>query len=161
MSKRKSLPRFLKREIEQEAGGRCAVPTCRQAKPLQIAHIYPYKDEKNHEFNNLILLCNSCHGLHGDDVQYLKKLKNNLAILNGRYSHFEMRILQYFLEHSEISELWLYGRDLDVLFLVKDGLLQQKDIRLNNAINFPPSLYSLTEEGKEFVRRWVANENLD
>lgn len=39
--KRKKILPGLERDLYMEAGWRCAVPTCRVDKPLEMAHISP------------------------------------------------------------------------------------------------------------------------
>jgi hypothetical protein len=55
----------------------------------------------------------------------------------------------------------LWGRDLDVLFLVKDGMLKQSSKQFQNAANFPPTEFVLTPKGKEFIQRWHSIDPLD
>ncbi|WP_425829320.1 HNH endonuclease [Streptomyces fractus] len=57
---RPAIPRELARSILVEAGHRCAIPTCR-ATTLEIAHITPWRQVRQHEFENLIALCPNCH----------------------------------------------------------------------------------------------------
>jgi hypothetical protein len=68
--------------------------------------------------------------------------------------------LQYFIDNPHESEVVLSERDLDVLFLVKDGLLQPLDRKYANAINFPPKHYSLTPEGRALIDSWKKNDCL-
>jgi 5-methylcytosine-specific restriction endonuclease McrA len=57
---RPAIPAALKRQILVEAGHRCAIPVCRQV-PVEIAHIVPWEKVKEHTFDNLIVLCPTCH----------------------------------------------------------------------------------------------------
>ncbi len=164
MSNRQSIPSDLKRSVFVEAGHRCAIPRCLKH-PVDIHHIVPYEKCKNHSFDNLIVLCTQCHArFHRTkeiDIKSLKKYKSNLSLVNGRYSHFEKRVLQYFLDKPDDCEIELWGRELDILFLVRDNLLQKQNIKRMNAINFPPTIYVLTEEGKIFIQMWANNESLE
>ncbi len=92
-------------------------------------------------------------------IDQMRRVKNNLKIINGRYSLFELRLLHYFLDNNK-DEILLFGRELDVSFLIKDGLLEESSERMANSINFPPKRYFLTGEGKKFIQRWKDNEEL-
>ena len=63
---RPPIPADLKRRVLVEAGHRCAIPTCRQI-PVEVAHIVPWSENKEHEFENLIALCPNCHDLYDKD----------------------------------------------------------------------------------------------
>ncbi len=163
--KRKTLPEALKRDLLRETGWRCAVPTCRAAGDfLEFAHIIPVKDGGKNTFLNMIALCPTCHSRFDSkkekfmSLEELIILKQNLMVLNGRYSSFERRILEYFLENYNV-ECW--GRDLDLMYLLKDGLIVEDGKKRANAINFPPKIYLLTEKGKEFVEKWKTAKSLN
>jgi 5-methylcytosine-specific restriction endonuclease McrA len=57
---RPAIPQALKRKVLIEAGHRCAIPTCKQV-PVELAHIVPWANCKEHTFENLIALCPTCH----------------------------------------------------------------------------------------------------
>ncbi|NGX63650.1 MAG: hypothetical protein KR126chlam6_01063 [Candidatus Anoxychlamydiales bacterium] len=168
-NKRKKISRTLERKLFQEAGWRCAVPTCPEGNVslLQMAHIIPVEKDGKDEFDNMIVLCSNCHIRFDKDTEKtmdrksMRQLKRNLSIINGRYSHFEFRVLEYFFKNKSINEIELYGRDLDVMYLINDGLLEIKPVRLQNAINFPPKIYLITKKGKEFIEHWTNIESLD
>jgi len=164
MTKRPGIPKDLERQVKIEAGHRCAIPTCRHPR-VEIAHIIPWTEVKEHKFENLIALCPNCHNLYDKDKKIdrksLKIYKSNLSTINGRYSHFEMRIFQYFIDNPEENQIKLWGRELDVLFLVRDGLLKELNNNFANAINFPPALYAITKEGRRFIQAWTQNEKID
>ena len=74
-----------------EVGYRC--PLCHQTEPLEFEHIEEYSVVQKHEFTNMIVLCASCHGRKKDTSSprhinraSLRKLKQSLMLLNGRYS---------------------------------------------------------------------------
>ena len=164
---RKKLPEALKRDLLRETGWRCAVPTCRAAGDfLEFAHIIPFRDGGEDTFSNMIALCPTCHTRFDSkkekfmNLEELIILKQNLMVLNGRYSSFERRALEYFLENNTDSiECW--GRDLDLMYLLKDGLIVDSGRKCNNAINFPPKVYLLTDSGKEFVEKWKTAKSLN
>ena len=97
MSSRPKIPAAMKRAIKEEAGYRCAVPTCRDKGPFDFEHIDPWSEVKKHEFQNIVLLCVGCHArvTRGEiSKSAIKVYKRNLAIISGRYSLFEMRYIE-------------------------------------------------------------------
>jgi hypothetical protein len=78
---RPAIPAELKRAVLVEAGHRCAIHTCRQY-PVDVAHIVPWAECREHRFENLIALCANCHRRHHNreiDRQALIQYKRNLA----------------------------------------------------------------------------------
>lgn len=59
-SKRPRVPAAIARAVRIEAGDACAIPTCKQT-PIEICHIVDWAIVKEHEFENLIALCPTCH----------------------------------------------------------------------------------------------------
>lgn len=114
----------------------------------------------------MIVLCKNCHGRFDDKTEKrmtreaMTRIKNNLAILNGRYSHFEMRILEFFSEDPE-KPLRPFGREFDVMYLVKDEIIKDDGRKFANMSGFPPKDYLLTNKGKEFVAKWKSAESID
>lgn len=164
------VPEPLRRRVLVEAGHRCAVPTCRGTSALEIHHIVDWAKVKEHRFENLICLCAVCH--HRATIGEIDRLamlqyKANLGVVNGRYGDFERRVLEYFsLASEEPSTLLILtlpgGRDLDLWYLLRDGLLQKipqdEMLRLSGGglvIAGTPARegYRLTEAGVEFVTR--------
>jgi len=56
---RPAIPADIKRELMIECGHRCA--SCGEATSLEKAHIDLWKNEKEHKFENLLVLCAVCH----------------------------------------------------------------------------------------------------
>lgn len=166
-NKRKNIPKKIKRDLMNEAGWRCAVPTCRVSFPLEEAHIVPVEKDGDNSFHNLIILCRNCHWMYDKakpgamSRQALIKLKSNLMVLNGRYSPFEIRILESFLANPGKVEIPLHDREIDVMYLVKDGLIRDDGARRANSINLPSKNYILTTEGRAFIERWKQAKDLD
>ncbi|NQT19989.1 MAG: HNH endonuclease, partial [Planctomycetes bacterium] len=59
MAKRPDIPAEIERQILVESGHRCA--TCGASSPLEIAHIIPWRESKQHRAEDLICLCANCH----------------------------------------------------------------------------------------------------
>jgi predicted transcriptional regulator len=159
---RLAIPRALERAVLMEAGHRCAIPTCQQV-PVQIAHIVPWAQVKEHAFENLIALCPTCHARYDRkqiDRMAMFQYKANLVLLNGRYSDLERRVLKMFVEKSNLESVWI-EKSLDILmmYLVQDGLvLKDQDIKYHFATGTP---YCLTDKGRDFIGRWVNAEELE
>jgi len=144
MTSRPAIPASIRREVEQEAGYRCAIPTCRDKGPFDFEHIDEWSKVKKHEFHNIILLCVSCHarvtrkGTSAAPISKdaLRKYKRNLAIISGRYSLYEMRLLELFYGKATLdeegiirtpSELTFFVNTTDkihVAGLLKDGFIE-------------------------------------
>jgi len=107
MANRPKIPAAIQRAIKEEAGYRCAVPTCRDKGPFDFEHIDPWASAKKHEEHNIVLLCVSCHArvTRGEiNKRAIKNYKRNLAIISGRYSLYEMRLLELYYIHTSLNE---------------------------------------------------------
>ena len=95
------VPVHIARPLLEECGYRCSVPRCKGTSALQLEHIEDWAklDLKKHSFDKMIVLCATCHArvtskeIHKDAI---RSYKRNLAVINGRYSLFEMRLLEQF-----------------------------------------------------------------
>jgi len=164
--RRPPIPRQLRRDVLVEAGHRCAIPTCRQP-TVEIAHIEPWEKVKKHTFDNLIALCPNCHRrVHKGEIdrKALKQYKANLSILNGRYCDIERRVLYYFAEHRNESQIKLPGGlDIFLMYLLKDGYLRKIQAQENVVVwvgNFGPEWYELTPKGRKFIQKWLSGKKL-
>lgn len=166
---RPAIPRPMERELLVEAGHRCAIPTCRQT-PVELAHIIPWEKVNEHSFDNLIALCPTCHTRYDKgeiDRLAMKRYKGNLTIVNGRYGDLEKRVLQYFVDNPAKGEVVLFGGlDFLLMNLVKDGLIEdtghQGGVGLGGeyGVVWSEKAYRLTEKGKDFVRKWMAADEI-
>ena len=78
MAGRSAIPTEVRREVLVEAGHRCAIPTCRNSANVDVHHIIPWEECKEHNPDNLIVLCPNCHRLAHDgniDRKALRKYK--------------------------------------------------------------------------------------
>ncbi|MDV5145935.1 HNH endonuclease signature motif containing protein [Streptomyces sp. SBC-4] len=152
----------MKRAVLEEAGYACAVPTCRTT-TTEIAHIEPYAKVQEHTFANLIALCPNCH-TRFDQKKEIPKLsilryKDNLAVLNGRYSDLERRMLESAVE-APPDVAWPVHRSVRLLLrnLIVDGYIQRVHVPSQGGFvingQAVEEFYSFTETGREFVRRW-------
>jgi 5-methylcytosine-specific restriction endonuclease McrA len=101
---RSAVPAKIKRAVLVEAGHRCAIPTCRVG-TTEIAHIKPWRQVREHAFENLIALCPTCHARFDKgeiDRKAMQQYKANLGVINGRYGEIERRVLALFAENPSI-----------------------------------------------------------
>jgi hypothetical protein len=164
MAKRPPIPAELERAVLVEAGHRCAIPACRQV-PVELAHIVGWARCKEHTFDNLIPLCPTCHTRfdRGEiDRKAMRLYKQNLAVLNRRYSDLELRVLEYFAEHSEAEEFLLMS-EFEILLgkALADGLLVNTGMRTafgKRDVEIR-TIYRITPGGRAYVERWLASES--
>jgi len=161
MGDRESISTELKRKILVESGHRCAIPTCRFP-TIEIAHIEPWSDVKEHTYENLIALCPNCHTRadKGEiDRKSLKIYKRILQRLTDRYDRFELNILN---ELRQDEQVVMAG---NMLLLIKN-ILDEELINVRNGgvlIEGIPSNVSiaLTSKGTKFIKEWISgNEEL-
>lgn len=177
---RPKIPTPLRREVLEEAGYACAIPVCRIA-TVEIAHIEPWSKVKEHTFDNLIALCPNHHTLYDVEKKIPKasvlRYKANLAVLNGRYSDLERRVLEdavaqrYGMANGMPvapdpgMRQWTVHRGMGLLLshLLKDGLIRKVlgphgGLRVGH--QEVEHTYVLTPKGIEFVRQWQDAEPL-
>lgn len=164
--KRPPIPTELRRAVLIESGHRCAIPTCKYTR-IEIAHIIPWNEIREHKFENLIALCPNCHDLYDKDKKIDRKsmliYKANLAILSSRYQDFEHRVLLFFYENIEGTFLRLPSlHDLHLFYLLKDGIIVKRERQNYCSIDGIPSyeLYELTSKGKEFINNWTKGHSI-
>jgi hypothetical protein len=175
---RPDIPAEMKRAALVEAGHRCAIPTCRQW-PVEICHIVDWAIVRKHEFDNLIALCPTCHTrqTRGEiDRKALLAYKHNLAVLNSRYSHYEQRVMRMFGEQPDRVYFTTSGGDdqtVQLQNLLTDGFLKEEELRgMNHILTsddpedpmelvMPATrLFTLTPAGRDYIRRWLAAEEI-
>lgn len=114
----------------EEAGYRCAIPSCKQTAAVEAAHIVPYAETQDNSFDNLIALCAVDHHRY-DKLQQIPRAsilayKRNLSVINGRYNDFEQRMLEQFHDQAPGSAIRLsfgIGTDISVRNLLRDEML--------------------------------------
>ena len=177
MADREHIPNELQRQLMLEVGYRC--PLCHQTEPLEFEHIEDYAEVKKHEFTNMIVLCASCHGRKKNTSNprhinraSLKKLKQSLMLLNGRYSDLERRVLEVFQEflkanpNAVLPPAFILPDTMQLLVkrLADDGLVEVQHRDLGYHSTFGDGLQvkngiiilALTTTGKEFVTNLIA-----
>ena len=155
----------VKRMVLVEAGHRCAIPTCRHP-TTEIAHIVPESVNHDDSFENLIALCPNCHTRYGQkkeiDRQSIRMYKRNLGISNSRYSDFERRVFDQIAETDRRSFIVEAGLEIPLLHAVNDGLLRRVELAPVAIQQGEPThyKYEVTDEGLDFVNRYVCGEDI-
>ncbi|MEU2496005.1 HNH endonuclease signature motif containing protein [Streptomyces sp. NPDC007883] len=174
-SRRTAVPAEIRRAVLVEAGHRCAIPTCRTS-TTEIAHIKPWRQVKEHTFDNLIALCPTCHTRFDKgeiDRKSMLQYKANLGVINGRYGEIERRVLMIFAENPNIRTIPMpSASDVAMLHLVKDGMFrrgisQGLNMIIPNGseavIDFAggtQEFYTITDKGLELVKRLAEAKSL-
>lgn len=156
---RQRIPAELKRKILIEAGHRCAVPTCRSVVGVDIHHIKPWSECKEHKYLNLIALCPNCHRMaeKGDiDKKSLYLYKNNLRFLYDKFTAFEVDLL-YELINLYPGEKYQFLPFLRLLIkrLLEAGYVTYEETMAQVAmgnIKLNPDLIEITDSGRQFIR---------
>jgi hypothetical protein len=153
------VPMGRKRMVLAEAGHRCAIPTCRHP-TTEIAHIVPESEDHDDSFENLIALCPDCQ--QKIDRQAIRMYKRNLGILNSRYSDFERRVFDQIAETGRRSFVVEPGLEIPLLHAVNDGLLKRVELAPVAIQRGEPThyQYEVTDEGLDFVNRYVCGEDI-
>jgi hypothetical protein len=152
--------RARKRMALVEAGHRCVIPTCRHP-TTEIAHIVPESESHDDSFENLIALCPKCQNKE-IDAQTMRMYKRNREILNSRYSDFERRVFDQIAETDRRSFIVEAGLEIPLLHAVNDGLLRRVELApVANQQGEPTQhKYEVTDEGLDFVNRYVCGEDI-
>ncbi|TLY49816.1 MAG: HNH endonuclease [Gammaproteobacteria bacterium] len=170
---RHAVPAEVKRAVLDEAGHRCAIPTCR-ATTTEIAHIAPWADTHDDSFENLIALCPNCHTRFDQkkeiDRLAVRMYKHNLGILNNRYGEFERRLFEVLAKSNERVFVLGAAGDLLVANAIKDGFFEDKHVEGMGFLvsgdngfskNFPMTFtYWVTDAGVEFIRRFASGADI-
>ena len=185
------VPVHIARPLLQECGYRCSVPRCKGTSALQLEHIEDWAklDFKKHDFDKMIVLCATCHArvtakeIHKDAMRAYKR---NLAVLNGRYSLFEMRLLKFMRDirvaedEDTLFQILLSATRSDLIHLsgfLEDGFVQLSDIPpamngfennmpqsqaagLALMMNKPTVFVHCTHAGQEFAKKYYSGEEI-
>jgi hypothetical protein len=154
------VPLARKRMVLVEAGHRCAIPTCRH-RTTEVAHIVPESQGHDDTFENLIALCPDCQKKE-IDRQSIRMYKRNLEVLNSRYSDFERRVFDQIAETDRRSFIVEAGLEIPLLHAVNDGLLKRVELAPVAIQRGEPThyQYEVTDEGLDFVNRYVCGEDI-
>lgn len=156
--RRPKIPAELKRRVLCEAGHRCAIHTCRQIE-VEIHHIIPWSQCREHKYENLIALCPNCHKMaeRGKiDRKALRIYKANLRYAHDKFSQFEVDIL--FLLHSGEEKDYLQFPPFMILLINRILDAGYVDIAENRSVSMQvsgmemsPVYVLLTDRGREYI----------
>lgn len=171
---RPQVPSDLKRRLKEEAGYRCAVPNCRDTGPFDFEHIENWSKVEEHRFDNMVLLCVKCHARtwrkEGGTISKssVRNYKRNLAIISGRYSLYEMRLIEVLWSQGnpsihEAIQIPMTDR------LHFKGLEDDRLINIQNpqggvmvmGMNISPLFVALSSEGVQFVSDYFSARPLN
>lgn len=156
---RPAIPADLKRRVLVEAGHRCAIPTCRHIK-VEIHHIIPWAERKEHKYENLIALCPNCHNLADRkkiDRKSLRMYKINLRTIHDKYSQLEIDVL---FEANKIPTgqaiQWPPFMNILIKRIVESGfvnLSQSGGGVFAGGMQINPLHLTITQEGRNYIQR--------
>lgn len=149
------VPVHIARPLLEECGYRCSNPTCKGTSSLQLEHIDDWSklEFKKHDFDKMIVLCATCHArvtskeIHKDSIRGYKR---NLAVISGRYSLFEIRLIERYREaglkrgsethlvHDSkipIPSIFNETETLHLAGLIRDGLVSVREHNFNESGN--------------------------
>ena len=154
---RSNIPAELKRRVLCETGHRCAIPTCREI-IVEVHHIVPWSECKEHNYENLIALCPNCHRLADRkhiDRKSLRIYKANLRYAHDKFSQLEVDILSDLYKEPENASLQfpsflmiLINRILDAEYVEVE--LPKSSVQILGMEMKPVYLF-LTDKGREYI----------
>lgn len=161
---RPAVPAQLKRDLMEEAGYRCAIQTCKGTDALEMAHIIPWSEVREHSFENMIVLCAVDHFRYDNGKiprKSIEAFKANLGLLRSRYSDAERRILEAFAMNfppgqlnSSVALPIPGGTSYTMMYLEHDGLVVVTPNQGISIGGLPPwELVTLTQKGIQVVHR--------
>ncbi|MCH7850598.1 MAG: HNH endonuclease [Nanoarchaeota archaeon] len=150
----------LRRRVLVEAGHRCAIPTCREMSTVDIHHIVPWKEGKEHKYENLIALCPNCHRMADNekiDRKSLRMYKNNLRFLYDKYTIFEIDVL-FDLNKLPDDKAMQFPSYLILLIkrLIETGLIEWIQTPQGVTIGgmkANPDYIKITSKGQEYIKQ--------
>lgn len=148
----------LRRRVLLEAGHRCAIPTCRHME-VDLHHIIPWSEVREHEYENLIALCPNCHrSAHRGDIdrKSLRAYKANLRLAHDKFSRLE---LDYLFKYCRVLDCTPYPSFMRLLYerLIEAGFVTTRRgnngivASVENGVNTTPVRFLVTEKGRRFV----------
>lgn len=154
---RPSVPAETRRRVLVEAGHRCAIPTCRNIE-IEIHHIIPWRNCREHKYENLIALCPNCHRRadRGDiDRQSLTLYKANLRFIHDKFSQLELDVLfEAYKSEPDKPTLWpsfmriLLGRILEAGYI--ECCNGEVGWTVSGLTISPDHIY-ITQKGRDFI----------
>lgn len=157
MATRNTLSPIVRNDVLQEAGYKCANPTCRNVLTLQVHHIHWVKDGGGDTVDNLLALCGHCHDLHTQGhipKSAIVYWKGMLVALNHAFCKESTDLLLY-LYKAGPNSIHRYTSDAALRFA---GLIAADLVGLNfvGGPGDAPSLCQivLTPKGRMLIEAW-------
>ncbi len=154
---RPSIPMELRRRVLIEAGHRCAIPTCRHI-DVDVHHIVPWEQCKEHNYDNLIALCPNCHrraDRNDIDRKSLRIYKANLRFAHDKFSQFELDTLfALYAAPSTHGLPWPSYLNLLLKRLFDASYVQLEEMRASMTIGnikTTPDILKITQTGRSFI----------
>ncbi|WP_206608448.1 HNH endonuclease signature motif containing protein [Streptomyces orinoci] len=187
---RPNIPTDLKRAVLVEAGHRCAIPTCRQTPVdlAHITPWAKVREHTFENLIALCPTCHARFDRGEIDRKAMLQYKANLEIVNQRYTDTERQLLRVFLRQLEIDERFrksIPPGAVLAIFEPKDeaqkrlrevihihrpmwwliaNLLDDELVRMGEPWAVAPDQslkpLVLTDNGKDFIRRWASAQPL-
>ena len=157
MNERPSISVELRRRILVEAGHRCAIPTCRHI-DVDVHHIIPWEQCREHTYENLIALCPNCHRRADRseiDRKSLRLYKANLRFAHDKFSQLEIDTLFALFPLPENHGLpWPAYLNLLLKRLFDAGYVNLAEMRTAISIGdikTTPDILRITPLGRDFI----------
>lgn len=173
MSPSRHIPMPMQRKLKEEAGYRCAIPTCGQTAALEMAHIDPWSEVQEHTFDNIIVLCAICHTRYdrGEIPKAsMRQFKINLSLLTHRYNQMEYRALTFFASNPDEAVLVTALDNFVFNGLIEDGHFQARmgggmvhiQEIAGREYEIPGYwIYALTDSGVDLVNSMIDASDID
>src|SRR6266498_3877474 len=153
---RKEIPPSIRRAVLEEAGFKCANPTCRAIITLHIHHLYYVSHGGSNDPDNLLALCGYCHDNHHQRVIPNESLRTWKMILLTLNHGFDRRSLDLLLFLDRLNEPNFY--------ITPDGLLEFASLVASRLVDaeklspYPNWRVFLSEKGKLFIEGWRSGD---
>jgi len=154
---RTAVPHEVAVAVLEEAGYRCAAPTCRTILTVDPHYIVELSERDGYSTGNLVALCPTCHGMFQRGVLGRDSIYTWKSVLSSMNHAFDAATTDHllFLNRPEAKSLRVSG----------DGVLQFSRIISAGLASFgvamqngPLILYwvTLTAKGKSLVEAWTS-----
>jgi hypothetical protein len=135
-----------KRRLKEQAGFRCAVPTCNATSPLQIHHIIHREEGGLDTDDNLICLCSNCHGRYHQgqiDRKAIINYKQRLIKISIVLAPHEYNYLESLFDGQQIE---LYNNNINLA-----RRIERKGFIIITELGNGLFRLTLTTEGRNYI----------
>lgn len=177
---RKKIPIKVERLLYAESMGRCMNPSCNKVvisstgDISEKAHIVEYSSTKDHDFNNLIILCPNCHTDFDKNNKFtkeeVKSWKDNRReivsrLFERRFPNFESlksELLPYFIENKMLFEKYYIRGSIEQWILVETKIITNNEyikLILENNLNIFQRLDNEDYSNLHQIKQLIAHIN--